>query len=268
VAGTFDGVNIKLYLDGVQVDGATSTIQDIYYFGTGNLYIGAYTDSSYLAFSGMIDEVRIWGSALTASQLDDMTPPVINITTPDNGATYLLNQTVNADWSVSDGTGTGVAIESGTVPSGSPISTAVAGTHIFTVTATDYAKNTDTKTVTYSVVLAFSGILPPIKPDGTSVFKLGSTVPVKFQLRDAQDNFVTDAVATISLQKLVGGEPYGSPVDGGSTSAATTGNLFRYDPTSDQYIFNLATKVLSTGTWEITITVNGTGSYSVEIGLK
>lgn len=71
VAGTFDGLNIKLYLDGVQVDGATSTIEDIYYFGTGNLYIGDFTNSSKLAFSGTIDEVRIWNRALIAEEIWD-----------------------------------------------------------------------------------------------------------------------------------------------------------------------------------------------------
>lgn len=72
VAGTFDGTNVKLYFDGDPFDGTPTTAQPIYYSGTGNLYIGAYTATSWLAFSGMIDEVRIWGSALTESQLDVM----------------------------------------------------------------------------------------------------------------------------------------------------------------------------------------------------
>jgi hypothetical protein len=36
------------------------------------------------------------------------------------------------------------------------------------------------------------------------------------------------------------------------------GNTFRYDPTSDQYIFNLATKSLSQGDWQIHIDGDGT----------
>jgi len=143
------------------------------------------------------------------------------------------------------------------------------GEKTFEVTAEDYAMNTDTNAVNY-VVYGFSGILPPIKPDGTRVFKLGSTIPVKFQLWDADGNFITDAEAEaiISLKKIIGEGPLGVPQDGDSTSAATSGNLFRYDDTDNQYIFNLATKGLSTGTWEITITVNGSASFSVNIGLK
>ena len=36
-----------------------------------------------------------------------------------------------------------------------------------------------------------------------------------------------------------------------STAAADSGNTFRYDSTNAQYIFNLATKSLSQGTWKI-----------------
>ena len=214
-------------------------------------------------YYGLIDEVRIWGTALMASQLNDMTPPAITITTPANGATYLLNQVVDADWSVTDVSGTGVAFESETVP----IDTSTVGEKTFEVTAEDYAKNTATETVNY-VVYGFGGILPPFKPEGISVFKLGRTIPVKFQLWDADGNPITDATARISLEEIIGEFPSGSPEEGESTSAATSGNLFRYDDTDNQYIFNLATKGLSIGTWEITITVNDSGSYSVRIGLK
>ena len=267
VAYTFKSGEQELYIDGSSVVSNTgsATITP----NSHPLLIGRGVNRPQYCWNGAIDEVRIWSSALKASQLDDMTPPAITITAPVDGATYLLNQVVNADWSVTDGNGTGVASESGTVPNGNQIDTSLVGEKTFEVTATDYAKNTVTTTVTYSVY-GFGGILPPIKPDGTRVFRLGSTIPVKFRLWDADGNPITDtdATAEISLQKMFGGLPVGDPEDGGSTSAATTGNLFRYDDTDNQYIFNLATKDLSTGTWEITITVNDTGSFSVNIGLK
>jgi len=265
IAQVRTGTTLRLYFDGELV--GTKTHGEI----SGNVnnsqpvIIGDHSWGPN--FPGLIDEVRIWGSALSQSQLNDMTPPVITITTPIGGATYLLNQTVLANWSATDINGTGVASASGTVPSGSAIDTGSVGTKHFTVTATDYAKNEATKTVTY-IVYGFSGILPPIKADGSSVFKFGSTVPVKFQLQDDSGNFVTDAIANISLQKFDNDTPIGDLLIGDSTSTASTGNQFRYDPTSNQYIFNLATKDLFTGTWKITITVNIGGSYSVKIGLK
>jgi hypothetical protein len=153
VAGTFDGSNINLYLDGTQVDGATATIQDIYYSGTGNLYIGAYTNISWLAFSGTIDEVRVWDSVLDAYQLDDMTPPTIS--SSNDVQTYLLNQVVAANGEAADDE-TGVASVTTNVAN---LDTSTAGSHSFTVTATDYAKNTDIKTVTYNVSKAIPIII-------------------------------------------------------------------------------------------------------------
>jgi len=94
-------------------------------------------------------------------------------------------------------------------------------------------------------------MLQPIDADGLSIFKLGSTIPVKFKLTGTcagNPNFI----AHISVA-LVSNNIVGSDIEAISTSAADTGNTFRYDPTNDQYIFNLATKGLSAGTWQIFI---------------
>jgi len=110
VAGTFDGSQIKLYLDGVQVDGATSTLQDIYYSGTGDLFIGSYYNGSWLAFSGEIDEVRIWDTATRSFVLDaepeeDVNPQdtqhtitaTVEISKVGGGTTPAPGETVNFD---------------------------------------------------------------------------------------------------------------------------------------------------------------------------
>jgi hypothetical protein len=107
--------------------------------------------------------------------------------------------------------------------------------------------------------------LPPINNDGSSIFKKGSTVPVKFELKDANGNFVSTAVASITVAKLSNGI-YGDETEAVSTCAATTGNLFRC--ADSQYIFNLATKDLSSGTWRITVTLDDGTSYPVIISLK
>ena len=268
IAGTYDGSNVRLFVDGSQVVGTgTSATPTIAYDG-GNLYIGYYGPYAYPTyFPGFIDEVRIWRSALADTQLDDMTPPVIDITTPNDGAIYLLNQIVPAEWSADDGTGTGVAYESGTVPSGSAIDTSTVGTHTFTVTATDYAKNEANKTVTYYVNYVFNGFLPPVslgKP-----FKMGSTIPIKFQLTDVQGVFVTNASPSISRELISGGTPSGEVIDGNSSGAANTDSTFRYDPDSNQYIFNLATKGLTApATYRITVDLGDGTTKEVYIGLK
>jgi parallel beta-helix repeat protein len=97
----------------------------------------------------------------------------------------------------------------------------------------------------------FSGFLNPINSDGSSLFKLGRTVPVKFQLTDYQGgSYAPNAVAFIYLSKI-SNSITGTLVEAISTSSATTGNLFRYDLSSNQYIFNLSTSNLTAGTWKI-----------------
>ncbi len=56
------------------------------------------------------------------------------------------------------------------------------GATTVTCTATDAARNTATETFVVWVSYAWSGILQPINADGSSVFKTGRTVPVKFHL--------------------------------------------------------------------------------------
>ena len=113
----------------------------------------------------------------------------------------------------------------------------------------------------------YSGILQPINQDGSSVFKLGRTIPVKFQLRNSTGNFVSNAVAKIYLTKT-SDSITGTEIEANSTSSATTGNLFRYDITENQYIFNLDTKPLTAGTWQIRIELDDGTSKYVTIGLK
>jgi hypothetical protein len=82
----------------------------------------------------------------------DTTKPTITLTTPAEGATYSLNQAVNAGYSCQDEAGgSGLKNCQGTVASGSAIDTASTGTKTFTVTATDNAGNQDSVTRTYSV---------------------------------------------------------------------------------------------------------------------
>ena len=63
----------------------------------------------------------------------------------------------------------------------------------------------------------FGGFGQPLKTRGISVFKLGQIVPVKFQLKDALGNLVTNAVARIYIAKVVNGVP-GAERPGTSTS--------------------------------------------------
>jgi hypothetical protein len=128
-------------------------------------------------------------------------------------------------------------------------STFAPGATTVTCTATDFSGNAAQKTFVVHVSYAWSGFLQPINVDGSSVFKLGSTIPVKFALTGVSAS-IANLTARIYVAK-VANNVTGSEAEAISTASATTGNLFRYDATSGQYIFNLATKGLSTGTWQI-----------------
>lgn len=140
------------------------------------------------------------------------------------------------------------------------------GTNTVTCSATDLAGNLATGTFTVAVTYAWSGVLQPIKVDGSSVFKLGSTVPVKFQLTGASAG-ISNLQARIFYALVTNGAPE-PDAQAVSTSAADTGNLFRYDATNDQYIFNLGTKSLSQGTYQLRIDLGDGTTNTVLIALK
>jgi hypothetical protein len=149
------------------------------------------------------------------------------------------------------------------LPSGSTFSL---GTSTVNCTATDAHHNAAYGSFQIVVQYAWSGYLPPINTDGSSIFRLGRTVPVKFQLTGASAG-VANAVATLTLVKISSAVT-GTVLEATSTSAATTGNAFRYDPTSGQYIFNLDTSPLSTGPWQLSTDLGDGVSRTVIISLR
>ena len=95
----------------------------------------------------------------------DVTPPVVTITIPGDGATYSHNQVVLADYECIDETdGSGLLSCVGNVDDGVAIDTASLGSKSFTVTGTDNANNSDFVTHSYTVVRLEVHI--DIKPGG------------------------------------------------------------------------------------------------------
>jgi hypothetical protein len=78
---------------------------------------------------------------------------------------------------------------------------------------------------------------------------------------------VAGAVASLSVAK-VSNNVDGTFLEAASTSNATTGSLFRYDASGQQYIFNLSTKSLTTGTYSLKITLDDGTSYIQHISLR
>jgi hypothetical protein len=103
--------------------------------------------------------------------------------------------------------------------------------------------------VVYSMLPCLGGpghaILQPINIDGTSTLKQGSTVPAKFRVCDAAGNSIgtPGVVSSFNLIQILSGT-VSTTVDDAVTST-TPDSSFRWDPTAQQWIFNVSTKPLS-----------------------
>ena len=121
----------------------------------------------------------------------------------------------------------------------------------------------------------FIGFLPPI--DGADAtggsfanpirsFKLGSTIPVKFQIACAGSSILS-GVHTLQALKFSSATTADVPIDATPSDAATTGNQFRL--TDNQWHYNLSTKSgFSEGTWQLLATLSDGSTHYVWITLK
>ncbi|MFA6096485.1 MAG: PxKF domain-containing protein [Candidatus Paceibacterota bacterium] len=249
--------NVTLHFEGSDLLSGISTM-------TPDTLISTQGDGQ--SITGVVVDMAGNSSSYTVSGINiDKAMPQISINSPQDQAVYIVNQNVVADWYSLDSL-SGLDSVIGTYPRGAIIDTSSVGLKTFTVTSKDKAGNILMKTITYYVQYRFGGVLNPMRQDGSSVFKLGSAVPVKFELKDINNNYIRDAKAylyVIKVSNVVAGTE-----EAVSVGEANDGNQFRYDSVSNQYIFNLATKLLSVGTWQIGIKMDdGTFKY-LNIGLK
>jgi PKD repeat protein len=248
---------------------AGSGVAHTYYMldgGAAQTYSGAFTVSAEGTHT-----VEFW-SVDNAGNLEAPHPSVgVNVdktapslTTADVSATAAstAGAAVTFDPAASDGL-SGLGAVTCSPASGS---TFAPGKSTVTCTAADLAGYTTTKSFIVWVKYAWSGVLQPINADGSSIFKLGSTVPVKFELAGASAD-ITDLQARLYVAKVSDGIA-GTETEAASNSAADTGNLFRYDAAGRQYIFNFGTKSLSEGAWQLRIDLGDGTDHRVVISLR
>jgi hypothetical protein len=242
------------------------------------LPLGAYTVDAY--FSGSIpipgaplnlsNDYYESASALGASlTFIDNIPPTLSPSVSPNPV--YLNGTATVSAGATD-SGSGIASQSC-----GAIDTSTVGLKAVTCTATDNAGNTATATVTYRVIYRFDGFLQPINDTGhslvcgpscpISIFKGGSTVSVKFQLKDANGKVVWSS----SLPEWI------VPQMGNAVATGSPGNVytdpiasgFTYSRTGQHYSYNWITKGFSTGYyWRIGVMLDDGQTYFVTIILR
>jgi hypothetical protein len=96
--------------------------------------------------------------------------------------------------------------------------------------------------------------------------KAGSTVPVSFQLTGGSAS-VTNAVAKLTYATLTGNTP-GLALPASAPGNSNTGNLFRYDAATHQYLYNWSTKGLSAGTYRLTVDLGDGVDHHVDVTLN
>ena len=147
------------------------------------------------------------------------------------------------------------------------VDTSKVGSYTITYTATDSSGNSSSAIRTVSIRYNYSLVTKQIKDDGSSVFKAGSTIPIKIQLKNINGDYISTAIAKISLTKI-DNDTLGEINELVEEVSSTSGNLFRYDEKNNQYIYNLSTKRLDKGTYELKVILDDGNTYSVQIGLR
>jgi hypothetical protein len=203
----------------------------------------------------------------------DKTAPTIS--SANDGQSYMLGSSQTASFACSDpGALSGLDACSGSVTNLSTLSTTPVGPHSYIVNASDKAGNTSTKTVSYNVGYRYDGFLQPINDTAhqtglyESKFKLGSTVPVKFQLKTAGGAAVQAGTLPAFSYKRIGAE-CDTVTDTESAVAvdATSGSTFRWDSSLQGYIYNFSTKSLTAGEYRVYASIDDGSTQTVDLCL-
>jgi hypothetical protein len=164
--------------------------------------------------------------------------------------------------------------------------TTLSGTLLFSTTAieaswvgsypiTPSGLTSNNYNITYvdgTLTIAFkgnSGILQPVNQDNSSVFKQGSTIPLKFRVYDNNNMSVgppPNVVSSFSLNVWSSGtvSDVNEPTD-----STTPDTAFRWSATDQQWIFNLSSKSLGKGkTYQGTIGLIDGSAIIFRFGLR
>jgi predicted extracellular nuclease len=193
----------------------------------------------------------------------DTTAPLVFLNGVTNGATYTLGAVPAASCSATD-SATGVALQASLTITGGTAN----GVGHFTATcsgAKDGAGNIAAPiSASYDVGYLFNGFFSPVSTNKT--FKLGSTVPLKWTLQNAQQTFISSLSSITAVQVapdpscLAGGE--GIPFDAGS--AGNSGLQFQ----DNTFQFNWKTTGLAAGCYAAMVSLDDGTRETVFVTLR
>jgi hypothetical protein len=138
------------------------------------------------------------------------------------------------------------------------------GATTVTCSATDSSGNTATRSFPVTVTFAWSGLLKPLDSNGQA-FPIGTKLKVRFRLTEASAG-ILDLPATLSAVEA-SPKPLGALAKTPSPEALTGAMPFRYDPSKGWYEYELATKSMASGEWDLHVQFGDGVPRSVHIRL-
>lgn len=94
---------------------------------------------------------------------------------------------------------------------------------------------------------------PPLRADGSAVFHVGATIPVKVTVVDCAGVLFPAAVVTLALEPPVGTAPR---------------SAFRYDPSAGQFVLNLSTRDFAAQRYRVFAELGNGDQATVEFTLR
>jgi hypothetical protein len=228
--------------------------------GASNSVTRSATDNAGNTASATVSGIKIDQERPTLTAAD------VNVA----GATYTLGAVPSASCNATDAV-SGVDSCRVSVTGGSANGV---GGFAYTAVATDRAGNTTTVSGTYTVKYRFDGFLQPINDTAhqigvaTSVFKAGSTVPVKFQLKRDDGTVVASPNAPVWLTPVKGSATSAAVDETVYTASADSGSTYRYDASAQQYLYNWKSTSAGGNYWRIGVRLDDGQTYYVNIGLR
>lgn len=232
---------------------------------TGGLCVSLFKDS----LAPVVDDVVVTPASPLLNEPITITGTVDDSTT---GGSLIAG----AEYSIGGGSWTAMAASDGTFDETSEGVTAsatasTAGSQQVCVRGTDVAGNASQGAcVTLVTKYAFNGFLRPVdNPEVENVAKGGQTIPIKWQLSDA-NGFVSD-LSIIDLRvnapvacSALGATDGTDPIE----NYATGGTALRYDFTANQYVFNWKTQKWAGQCGKVTLKLPDGTSYDALFKFK
>ena len=107
---TYDGSNIKLYVDGSYI-GQTAASGNIA-GAAGATYLGAYNKANDHYLNGKIDEVSIWNSALSSNEVSALYNSGNGLPSNSNSGNYTSSNNLQLYYNFNEGSGTSLTDQS------------------------------------------------------------------------------------------------------------------------------------------------------------